>query len=153
VLGAVMASPNGTVIVASYAPTVSTLPDGNVITVDGHYPFADNVSISVTKPTKLSLRIPCWSSRAVVQLGGAAGGGGSASVSARPCGYHHVAATPATPVSVTFDNPIHIYEWVANKTDGDFQPGGTLGGGVEVSPKRLLDESPWWQFTSECQRF
>jgi hypothetical protein len=22
-----------------------------------------------------------------------------------------------------------------------------------VSPKRLLDESPWLQFTSECQRF
>jgi hypothetical protein len=24
---------------------------------------------------------------------------------------------------------------------------------TKVSPKRLLDESPWLQFTSECQRF
>jgi hypothetical protein len=29
----------------------------------------------------------------------------------------------------------------------------TAAGGVQVSPKRLLDESPWLQFTSECQRF
>jgi hypothetical protein len=35
-------------------------------------------------------------------------------------------------------------------------PGGSLSapaGAADVSPKRLLDESPWLQFTSEWQRF
>eukprot|EP01043_Picozoa_sp_COSAG02_P109960 COSAG02_NODE_46070_length_352_cov_0.584980_1_plen_68_part_01 len=37
-------------------------------------------------------------------------------------------------------------------TDADYTsllPEGTT---IEVSLKRLLDESPWLQFTSECQR-
>jgi hypothetical protein len=32
-----------TIVVSGYAPSVSTLPDGNVVTISGNYPFSDTV--------------------------------------------------------------------------------------------------------------
>ena len=34
-----------TIVVSSYAPSVSTLPDNNVVTISGTYPFSDTVRV------------------------------------------------------------------------------------------------------------
>jgi hypothetical protein len=50
----------------------------------------------------------------------------------------------------------HVQVWgceVLSRLGGGAVAAITAAGGVQVSPKRLLDESPWLQFTSECQRF
>lgn len=37
-----------TVVVSGYAPSTSTLPDGNVVTISGTYPFSDTVRLQST---------------------------------------------------------------------------------------------------------
>ena len=43
----------GTVVLSGYSPHRTTLGDGTVVTVGGQYPFADNATISVTRPPAL----------------------------------------------------------------------------------------------------
>ena len=38
-----IANAPATIVVSGYAPSVSTLPDGNVVTISGTYPFSDTV--------------------------------------------------------------------------------------------------------------
>ena len=61
VMSAVHTLGNATVVISGWAPSVSTLEDGNSVTVGGQWPFADNATVTVTKPTALALRVPCFS--------------------------------------------------------------------------------------------
>ena len=60
-MSAVHTLANATVVISGWAPSVSTLEDGNSVTVGGQWPFADNATVTVTKPTALALRVPCFS--------------------------------------------------------------------------------------------
>jgi hypothetical protein len=119
-----------TVIVSGYSPSVSTLPDGNIVTVGGQYPWADTATVMLTKPAALSLRVPCWSTHAVVTVAGAA------PTTTPPCSFFNLTTVAAgTAVNITFVNAIRTYAWVANHTDGSYsgdKPPGPNGGGVEV---------------------
>lgn len=42
-----------TIVVSGYAPSVSTLPDGNVVTISGTYPFSDTVRLPIAKSFEL----------------------------------------------------------------------------------------------------
>ena len=37
------------IVVSGYAPSVTTLPDGNVVTISGTYPFSDTVRLPTDK--------------------------------------------------------------------------------------------------------
>lgn len=121
-----------TVVVSGYSPSVSTLPDGNVITVTGSYPFADTALVTVAKPANLRLRVPCWSKSASVRIGQAA------ALTAPPCGFLNVSAkllAPNAEINVTFVNEIRLYEWKTSSLDGQDL---IAGGGVEVHRGALL---------------
>ena len=94
-----------------------------VTQVGGQYPFADNVTISVSKkPAALALRIPCWadSAQVVVSSGAAA----AAPLQATPCALFHVpsaalsdaadATTGAISLTINFEHSIKVLtdEWV-----------------------------------------
>ena len=38
-----------TVVVSGYSPSVSTLPDGNTVTIGGAYPWSDSATVTLTK--------------------------------------------------------------------------------------------------------
>ena len=122
----------GVVVVSGYAPSVSTLADGNVVTVSGSYPFSDTAIITLTKPADLRLRVPCWSESATVRVGQAA------PVTAPPCAFFNVsgaALTAASSINITFLNKIRLHEWKESKLDGQAL---IQGGGVEVHRGPLL---------------
>jgi hypothetical protein len=102
------------IVVSGYSPHKATLKDGTTVAVAGQYPFADNVTITVTPPSArsssgtaapaatLMLRIPCWvdSARVLSATG--------TPESAPPCshfsvpGFHAMlAAAAGAPVTVT----------------------------------------------------
>lgn len=125
VLGQVQTTPNGTVVVSGYAPTTTTLPKGaGTVNVTGTYPFADSVTITVSQPAKLSLRVPCWSEGATVTADG------GQALKAPPCAHFHVAAKAS--VAVTFINEVRVYTWHANTVDGSFT--NNTAGGAKAAP-------------------
>jgi hypothetical protein len=132
VLSSVQTSANGTVVVSGYAPSVSTLPGGGTVTVGGSYPWSDDATVTVSKATSLSLRVPCFSESAKITVGA------GATTTAPGCAFVQLKAAAGDTVRISFVNEIQIYTWVANETDGSFgtgstKPGsGTNGGGVEV---------------------
>ena len=102
-----------------------TLPKGaGTVEVAGRYPFADDVTITVSRPTKLSLRVPCWSEGATVTADG------GTAAKAPPCAHFHVAAKAS--VAVTFDNEVRVYTWHANTVDGSFT--NNTAGGPDAAP-------------------
>ena len=129
------------VVISGYAPSFTTLPDGGgTVNVTGTYPFSDTATITLSKPTKLQLRIPCWTDGASVTTVSPALDGTAVVTTATdavPCTFYSVDAA-ATTIKVAFDVPITFYRWVANQTDGSYSgkdaqgPPGTNGGGVEV---------------------
>ena len=105
-----------TVVVSGYAPSVSTLPDGNVVTISGAYPFSDTAIVTVAKPTMdMRFRVPCWSEHALVRIGQAS------TVSAPPCAFYNVSrqqlldqlpttsGTDAVSINITFVNKIRLH--------------------------------------------
>lgn len=161
------------VVVSGYAPSVTTLPNSaGVVNVSGSYPFSDTVVITVSKPTTLQLRIPCWTTGATVAVDDAAGTLGLDDAPAagqprhqhrhhqrqpqpQPCSFYTVSATSS--VKITFDVPIVFYRWAANQTDGSYSgktynsPAATNGGEVEVHrgaltfalrPAEVVEEEP-----------
>jgi hypothetical protein len=106
-----------TVVVSGYAPSVSTLPDGNVVTISGSYPFSDTVTVTVAEATAdLRLRVPCWSESATVRVGQAA------AVSAPPCAFYNISkqelldqqktlanSDGAVSINITFVNEIRLH--------------------------------------------
>lgn len=101
------------VVVSGYSPQEATLPDGTVVTVAGQYPFADNVTITITPKSavgaddgsgnepaaaatpSLALRIPCWVDSAEVvphAAATAATAGATAALPAKPCSLYQVPA-------------------------------------------------------------
>lgn len=80
-----------TVVVSGYAPSVSTLSNGAVLTIAGSYPFSDVVVITVSIATGLRLRVPCWSQSAKVTVSGI-------THNAVSCAFFDV---PAGPLEVT----------------------------------------------------
>eukprot|EP01052_Picozoa_sp_SAG31_P003071 SAG31_NODE_114_length_24318_cov_16.787481_17_plen_600_part_00 len=130
---------NQVVVVSGYSPSVSTLPDGNVVTISGTYPFADSAMITLDKPASLRLRIPCWSEKALVRIGTAG------AVTASPCGFFNVSASQvaaaadassgSVSMNITFLNEIRLHEWKTSTLDGQSL---IKGGGVEVHRGALL---------------
>ena len=91
--------------------------------VGGQYPFADNVTISVSKkPAALALRIPCWADAAQVVV--SSGTAAAAPLQATPCALFHVpsaalsdaadATTGAISLTINFEHSIKVLtdEWV-----------------------------------------
>ena len=91
--------------------------------VGGQYPFADNVTISVSKkPAALALRIPCWADAAQVVV--SSGAAAAAPLQATPCALFHVpsaalsaaadATTGAISLTINFEHSIKVLtdEWV-----------------------------------------
>ena len=95
----------GTVVVSGYSPSVSTLPDGNVVTISGKYPWADSATITLTKTATLSLRVPCWSANATVIVGAAT------AQTAPACAFYNLSSVVGgVPVNITFVNAIKTCE-------------------------------------------
>lgn len=121
-----LSSSTGQVVVSSYAPSISTLPDDKgTVHIAGSYPFSDNATISVTKPTNLTLRVPCWVDGATViaSSGGKPLGG-------KPCSFLALAeASPGTSYTIVFHQRIRTYKWAKSAEDGQR---AILGGGMEV---------------------
>jgi hypothetical protein len=113
-----------TIVISGYSPTVSTLPDGRVVTISGSYPFADTATVRVSKASQLRLRVPCWTEGATVAVGG------GATHAAPPCAFFNLTLSsgPAT-LNITFINKIRLYEWQPSQLDGQ---GQIAGGGIEV---------------------
>ena len=120
-----------TVVVSGYAPSTSTLPTGLVIDISGGYPFSDNVTIAVGGAAKLKLRVPCWSTSAVVRIDG------GAAQTAPPCAFFPLTLTAGATITVVFVNEIKLYTWQRNGSNVD---GGSEinGGGIEVHRGALL---------------
>jgi len=61
---------DSSIVLSGYSPFNATLKDGTTVAVGGQYPFADQVTIAVTRTANsawsLSLRIPCWAKSAQV---------------------------------------------------------------------------------------
>ena len=123
VLASAHTTPNGTVVVSGWAPSVSTLQDGNVLTVTGNYPFSDTAVVSVSKAAELSLRAPCWADGATVTTTAAGQGRVVAVATAPGCAHFHVTVAASATLNVTFHNSIRVYTWHANTTDGSFSNG------------------------------
>lgn len=95
----------GTVVVSGYSPSVSTLPDGNVVTIGGEYPWADSATITLTKTAALSLRVPCWSANATVVVGAAT------PRTAPACAFFNLSSVVGgATVNITFANEIKTCE-------------------------------------------
>ena len=132
-LSAVQTLVDGRVVISGYSPS-TTVVNGANVTVSGTYPFSDVATITVSKPTRLRLRIPCWANGAAVTMPGL-----GTPQQALPCGFFNVSATAAAPITITFNNSIWLYRWAANTTDGSYSgkgpgqgPAGPNGGSIEL---------------------
>lgn len=122
VMSAVQLRDDGRVVISGYAPSTSTLPDGNQVAIEGSYPFADNASITLSQGAAVALRIPCWSEGAVVSIQGEL-----FSEEAKPCTFHNISVSAGATVTVAFKNEIRLHTWQKSDLDGQqlIQGGGT----------------------------
>ena len=111
-LSAVHLVDNGTVVISSYAPSVSHLPDNNTVQISGFYPFDDTIIISVSTDTELALRVPCFSTGASVTSAD------GTELQAASCAFFAINVSAGDSINMTLKNDIQIFEWVANRTDG-----------------------------------
>ena len=111
-----------TVVISGYSPSVSTLPDGRIVTITGSYPFADHAQIQVSGPSWLRLRVPCWAEGATIRFGGH-------DSQAKPCAFYNISIHSQATLNITFRTKIKLYEWKPSNL-----PGQSLiaGGGIEV---------------------
>ena len=105
-------------VVSGYSPTVTTLPQGGgVVNITGQYPFSDRATIVVSKPTQLSLRIPCFASGATVTVSSSSsrrrrssGQSSGVPMKAPPCAFFPVHVVEAdTTVTIDFEMPITLH--------------------------------------------
>lgn len=116
-MGPVHQAEDGAIVVSSYSPSVTSLPGGGNIEVQGQYPFADNLTLLVSTPQPLivRLRVPCWTKSAMVTLDGGKG------KSAASCSFYDVSvpASPgpsgnvATRIQLGFVQDIVVHRWGA----------------------------------------
>jgi hypothetical protein len=122
------------IVVSGYSPNTASFKDGTKVTVGGQYPFADNVTVSISrsagKAWALSLRIPCWVNSAQVVISGAE------PLPAAPCSLFLV---PGLEASVTTFSAtvafVHSIEVLTNKWE-------KVAGAVEIRRGPLLYTYP-----------
>lgn len=106
---------NNSIVVSGYSPYSANLGDGTAVVVGGQYPFADNVTVSVTRPEStdawsLALRIPCWADAATVTVIGPT----CAVLPATPCALFAVppavtGSLSSLNLSITFQHSIKVW--------------------------------------------
>ena len=117
-----------TIVIGTYAPSHSLLPNGVTVEVKGQYPFSDNATIVLSGAAKLKLRVPCWSEGASVRVNG------GPAQHAQPCEFFALTTTAAASVGISFENDIRLYTWQRNGSGYD---GGKLINGF-VAPTSCL---------------
>jgi hypothetical protein len=98
-----------TTVISGYSPTVSTLPDGTVLSISGAYPFGDVVSIRATRAVRLKLRIPCFCDNA--SLTTVDTGVGRSSWEVPGCAFAPASLSANATLTVAFRNRIRLVHW------------------------------------------
>jgi len=114
----------GKVVVSGYAPSTTILPQGKggTLSITGQYPFSDMVNITVSEDASLSLRIPCWTESASVEVAGT-------THTAPSCSFYDVSVLAGESLNLVFKNDIKTYKWQKSSLDGQSM---IQGGGMEI---------------------
>lgn len=116
------------IVISGYAPSTTALSDGTTVDIGGAYPFADEVTITVSRGADLRFRVPCFTEGAQIMIG-------KITSKAPSCSFFNVSTAAASTITVVFENKIRLHTWTSSRLPGQSL---TRNGGVEVHRGALL---------------
>ena len=102
------------VVVSGYAPSSRVTPTGTLVRVSGAYPFADEVLVTVSRATRLRLRVPCWTELMRITTFDATGSQFGVRTDEAPCRFADLALVKGGSARLEFVQDIKVFEWAAD---------------------------------------